>query len=184
MTGRGLTAHRRGAYNRLAEPRWGDPIDTTHSRRSGGRWNAPGAFGVLYLNDSLEMARAQVRHKLRGQPFGVEDLEPSRQHVLVPIEVEECRVRDCASEAGVFAVGLPASYPHDEHGTPVEHDRCQPIGAAARAAGLDGVACRSAAAGANRREELALFEEAVPRLVSAGEPVPFAEWYLEEVAEP
>lgn len=182
MAADAIAVRRGGLYHRLAEPYWDDPIATGCARAAGGRWNPPGRFGALYLNDSVELARAQADHKLRGQPFGVEDLEPSRQHVLVPVTVGACEVRDCASEAGLLAVGLPASYPADERGGSVGHERCQRIAAAAHAAGLDGVGCRSAAAGAAGREELALFEEAASRLARADEAIAFAEWYLEQPA--
>ncbi|MGH2997143.1 MAG: hypothetical protein ACRDM9_12585, partial [Gaiellaceae bacterium] len=60
----GRTIRRGGPYNRLAEPSWSDPLDTSYSRRRGGRWNPPGSFGALYLNRDLRIARLQVQHKL------------------------------------------------------------------------------------------------------------------------
>ena len=53
----GLTVRRGGACNRLAEPHWADPLDTSFTREHGGRWNAPGAFGMLYLNRTERLAR-------------------------------------------------------------------------------------------------------------------------------
>ena len=49
---------RGGRYYRVCGPDWDDPSDTAYRRIGGGRWNAPGAFGALYLNENLEGARA------------------------------------------------------------------------------------------------------------------------------
>jgi RES domain-containing protein len=167
----GRTARRGGAYNRLAEPAWADPLDIGFARERGGRWNAPGTYGVLYLNGSPAVARAQARHKLAGQPFGIEDLDESEQHDLVDVEVPEGDYLDCVTAAGLEAVGLPASYPRA-----VGHAECRPVGAAARDAGRPGVACRSAAA--PEGEELAVFDIAVGGVVLTGRRA-FADWFYD-----
>jgi len=173
----GETARRGGAYNRLAEPAWSDPLDIGFARERGGRWNAPGSYGTLYLNGSLAVARAQARHKLAGQPYGVEDLDESEQHDLVAVDVPDGDYLDCVTDAGLRAAGLPASYPLRPDGGAVEHPQCRPVGAAARDAGRPGVACRSAAAGAPAGdEELAVFDTAAAGVVMTGR-VPFAAWY-------
>jgi hypothetical protein len=173
----GRTARRGGAYNRLAEPAWSDPLDTGFALDRGGRWNAPGSFGTLYLNRSLELARVQVRHKLAGQPYGIEDLDESEQHDLVQVDVPEAAYLDCVSRAGLEAVGLPVGYPQHQDGSLVEHAECRPVGAAAREAGRPGVACRSAAAGAPAgAEELAVFDNAAPAVAMTGR-LAFADWY-------
>jgi RES domain-containing protein len=167
----GRTARRGGAYNRLAEPAWADPLDIGFARERGGRWNAPGTYGVLYLNGSPAVARAQARHKLAGQPFGIEDLDESEQHDLVDVEVPAGDYLDCVTDAGLEAVGLPASYPRA-----VGHAECRPVGAAARDAGRPGVACRSAAA--PEGEELAVFDIAAGGVVMTGRRA-FADWFYD-----
>jgi hypothetical protein len=168
----GRTARRGGAYNRLAEPAWSDPLDTGYARERGGRWNAPGTYGVLYLNGSPAVARAQARHKLAGQPFGIEDLDESEQHDLVDVDVPEGDHLDCVTDAGLEAVGLPVTYPRA-----VGHAECRPVGAAARDAGRPGVACRSAAAPA-AGEELAVFDTAAAAVVMTGRRA-FADWFFD-----
>ena len=74
------------------------------------------------------------------------------------------------------AVGLPATYPLDEHGSPVPHEVCQPVGRAARDAGLPGMACRSAAPAAPPGgEELARFGRGEP--LTPLEIRLFADWF-------
>lgn len=165
-----------GAYIRLAEPGWENPLDTSHSKRTGGRWNAPGGYGVVYLNASDEIARLQVAHKLAGQPFGVEDLDPAEQHDLVRVEVADREGLDCVTADGLAAVGLPVSYPRDDAGEVISHDRCQPIGAEARNDGLAGVLCRSAAGRDEHDHELAMFDSAADA-VTQTERLPFDQWY-------
>jgi hypothetical protein len=173
----GLRVRRGGAYNRLAEPEWENPLETAFSKRAGGRWNAPGAYGVLYLNASERMARIQVQHRLAGQPYDVEDLDPAAQHDLVEVEVTETEALDLVSDRGLDAVGLPAGYPLDADG-PIAHERCHPIGQAAYDAPLPGIACRSAATGAARTdEELAVFDRDAG-LVSETARRSFTDWYL------
>jgi hypothetical protein len=50
-----------------------------------------------------------VQHKLRGQPYGVEDLDESEQHDLVSVQVPERDWLDCVSVPGLEAVGLPVT---------------------------------------------------------------------------
>lgn len=174
----GRTIRRGGAYNRLAEPSWADPLDTTYSKALGGRWNPPGSFGVLHLNRGLRMARLQVQHKLRGQPYGVEDLDEDEQHDLVTVDVEERAWLDGVTDAGLEAVGLPASYPRHSNGRPVRHETCQPIGQAAFDDGRPGIACRSAATGATSDdEELGIFDRNRATAVHMTGREPFAEWF-------
>jgi RES domain-containing protein len=173
----GETARRGGAYNRLAEPAWADPLDISFSKAAGGRWNAPGSYGMLYLNASVAVARAQAQHKLAGLPYGIEDLDESEQHDLVEVAVADGDFLDCVTEAGLEAVGLPASYPRHPDGRPVTHPECRPVGAAARADLRPGVACRSAATGAPADEEaLAVFDTHAGGVVTTGR-VPFADWW-------
>jgi len=174
----GRTLRRGGRYNRLAEPAWADPLDTSYSKQRGGRWNPPGAFGVLYLNRDLRMARLQVQHKLQGQPYGVEDLDETEQHDLVSVEVGERDWLDCLTTPGLEAVGLPATYPRHPNGRPVRHANCQAVGRATFDDGQPGIACRSAAAGATRTdEELGVFDGDADTGVRMTSRQPFAEWF-------
>jgi hypothetical protein len=173
----GRTIRRGGGYNRLAEPSWDDPLDTTYSKERGGRWNPPRIFGVLYLNRDLRTARLQVQHKLRGQPYGVEDLDADEQHDLVTVDVDERAWLDCITDAGLEAVSLPRSYPRHANGRPVRHETCQPIGRAAYDGGRPGIACRSAAADATSvDEELAVFDRDAAAVRMLGRQ-PFSEWF-------
>jgi hypothetical protein len=174
----GRTIRRDGSYNRLAEPSWADPLDTSYSRQRGGRWNAPGSFGVLYLNRNLRVARLQVQHKLRGHPYGVEDLDEAEQHDLISLEVAERDWLDCVTIPGLEAVGLPATYPRHANGRPVRHADSQPIGGAAFDDGRPGIACRSAVTGAlPTDEELAVFDRDADNGVGMTGRQPFAEWF-------
>jgi hypothetical protein len=175
----GLTVRRGGALNRLAEPHWSDPLDTGLSMHHGGRWNAPGGYGVLYLNTSERMARLQAEHKLAGHPYDIEDLDPESQHDLVDVDVKDTDVLDLVSDAGLVAVGLPSTYPVDSGGRPIGHARCHPVGQAAYDEPLPGIACRSAAGGATADdEELAIFDRDVAALVTMTGRRPFGDWYL------
>jgi hypothetical protein len=174
----GETVRRGGAYNRLAEPAWTDPLDTSYSKARGGRWNPPGAFGALYLNRDVRVARLRVEHALADQPYGVEDLDEAELHDLVELEVPDQAWLDCVSDSGLAAVGLPASYPRHPGGSPVEHPECRPVGQAAFNRGLPGLACRSAAHGATAAdEELAVFARAgAPTVTMTGRRA-FADWF-------
>jgi hypothetical protein len=174
----GRTVRRGGAYNRLAEPDWRDPLDTRFSKENGGRWNAPGSYGVLYLNATERVARLQVDHKLDGHPYGIEDLDPSEQHDLLDVAVTETDALDLVSDDGLRAVDLPTSYPLDARGRPLGHERCRPVGQAAYDEPLPAIGCRSAAAGAaTTDEELAVFDRDCGLVAQAGRRT-FADWYL------
>lgn len=175
----GQTVRRGGPCNRLAEPHWADALDASYSKRAGGRWNAQGSYGVLYLNAAERMARLQVEHRLAGQPYDIEDLEPSAQHDLVEVDVAETDALDLVSAAGLAAVGLPASYPRDALGHPIGHAQCHPIGQAAYDEPLPAIAYRSAATGAGiHDEELAIFDREVAERVTQTGRRTFNDWYL------
>jgi hypothetical protein len=178
----GRTIHRDGSYNRLAEPSWTNPLDTKYSKR-GGRWNPPDTFGVLYLNRDVRTARLQVLHKLRDQPYGIEDLDEAELHDLVSVEVEERQWLDCITNEGLRSAGLPETYPRHPNNRPVRHETCQPVGQAAFEDGKPGVACRSATADALRTdEELAVFDRDTGAAVRLIGRQPFPEWFWNSVA--
>ena len=158
-----LLVTRGGVYVRVADPDWDDPLSGAFAKARGGRWNAPGAFPVVYLNADERVARANVLHRFDGLPYGPEDLEPSAAPALVSTVVPEDEFVDVISEAGCEAVGLPPTYPVDEDGAPVPHEACRPVGQEAWVAGLPGIACRSAAPAAPLGgEELAWFDRGEP----------------------
>ena len=166
---------RGGSYLRVADPAWEDPLSGDYARNRGGRWNPPGSFGVIYLNATVPVARAQVRDKLGVRGIQPEDLEADQGPTLVHTTVPETEYVDAVTDAGLAALGLPETYPLDDHGVPVEPEVCQPIGRSAWDAGEGGIACRSAAESAPAgSEELAYFAR---RSLHADAIEDFADWY-------
>jgi hypothetical protein len=165
---------RDGSYLRVADPGWSDPLSGAYSRARGGRWNPPGGFEVVYLNRTVEVARAQVRRKLGPLAIGPEDLDPESAPVLVATEVPAAAYVDAVSEEGIRSLGLPESYPQDDEGEIVEHAECQPIGVEAKESGEPGIAARSAAGLPSPGEELAYFGA---NALEEGERRAFAEWF-------
>lgn len=159
----------------MADPAWADPLDPRFSQRSGGRWNPPGSFPILYLNADAETARARVDRKFAGLPYGPLDLRPDRRPILVSTLVPEQRFVDVVTEQGCRAAGFPATYPLHPNGREVSHRRCQSVGVLARERGLPGIACRSAAR--REGEELAWSIERAPAPTARSA---FDEWYWEQ----
>ena len=167
---------RRGRYLRVADPHWIDPLDGRYAAQHGGRWNAPGRFPVVYLTRGLPGARAYVRKKFEGRPYGPELLAPTDAPVLVETDLPDDRYVDVVSAAGCQAVGLPKTYPLDVVGEPLPWSRCQPIGQRAWDAGELGIACRSAL-GRAAGEELAWFQREGRARLPMRRRLPFEEWY-------
>lgn len=166
---------RGGDYLRIADPGWSNPLSPEYARRRGGRWNPPGSFGAVYLNASVEVARAQLRHKLEPRGIRPEDLEPDQGPVLVHTHVPHERYVDAINEKGLAALGLPATYPMEDGGRPIQHADCQPIGQQAWDAGERGIACWSAAETAPPgAEELAFFARRALERHSSDR---FVDWY-------
>lgn len=114
---------------------------------------------MLYLNQTVHLSRMFVAHKLRGEPYGPEDLDPESGPILVDVELAPAAYVDVVSDVGCLAVGLPSSYPADGSGDLIPHSVCWPIGQEAWHQGEKGVACRSSTRGASRSdEELAWFQ--------------------------
>lgn len=135
----------RHEWLRVADPAWHDPIDTSHSVTTGGRWNPPRTWAALYLSYDLDTARLQIVRMLEGTPFEPDDLaDDAYDLVTVTLPTQQAAL-DVVGDAGVAAVGLPATYPSTPTGERITHDTCWPIAAEAHDAGLDGVWCRSAA---------------------------------------
>jgi RES domain-containing protein len=130
---------RGGAYLRVCGRTWIDPLDTAYSRRYGGRWNVPGAFGMLYLCANKAVAAAFVRVNFAGEIATLMDLQPDVLPDLLEVDVRSAQFVDATSDAGLRALGLPTSYP-----VGVGWEQCQQIGQRVYTAGERGIACRSA----------------------------------------
>ena len=163
---------RGGTYYRVCDPSWVNCVDTSYSKRNGGRWNPPGAFGALYLNASIAAAVANARRALRlqfGDAITFDDLQDAMRPELARIKVRQHEFVDAISDSGLRALGLSSDYP--EH---CAREECQRIGALAHAAGEAGIAARSAPA--PDEEELAIFENYAKLQKLEGRD-PFAAWY-------
>jgi hypothetical protein len=173
-------ARRSGRYLRVCDPSWSDPLDTTFSSQHGGRWNAQGAFGVLYLNATITVAAANARRNYEGEIATLFDLQPGARPDLQLVDVREAAFVDIVTPAGVRAARLPASFPHG-----VSHATCRRIGARAYAAGENGIAARSnadATATTFIGEELAVFDTAL-KLVARKKRIAFDQWYPVETPQ-
>lgn len=161
---------------RVTDASWDDPLDPSFAQRHGGRWNPPGSFPALYLNEDLETARSQITHMLEGSPVDPEDLDAP--YVLVTVSLPRSQIAaDAVTDEGLDALGLPPTYPLFD-GALVSHDECQPIGAAVKLAGLRGVHARSAATPDGVGRELAWFParpSSKARRVASDRP--FADWW-------
>lgn len=125
-------------------------------------------------------ADLQITRRLRGMPFSYDDLDPDTMPDLVEVDVRETTVCDCRTARGLRAVALPVEYPTGGTCQPVPWDRCRAVGAQVVAAGLDGIAARSAAPGALHRDaELVLFTDRAPA-VRAVSTQRFRDWYMGE----
>jgi hypothetical protein len=166
---------RGGEYLRVADRSWREPLSGEHARIRGGRWNSPGAFGVVYLNASIEVARAQVRHRLERRGIRPEDILVDEGPVLVHTTVSEGDYVNAITDAGLRALRLPVTYPLDPQGRVIPHSACQPIGQRAWDARERAIACRSAAASAPASgQELAYFGR---RGLRVRETQLFTDWY-------
>jgi hypothetical protein len=174
-----VTLHVRqdGVFLRVVDPDWADPLDPTYAARRGGRWNPPGTFGVVYLCADRTVARANVLRLFADLPYGPEDLDPDRAPQLVEVDVEPSRYVDAVSDPGLRSLGLPTSYPLDETGAVVAHDRCQLIGARLHREGEPGIAARSAAPAAGGGSELAWFAAPGRQPLQPIARLAFTEWF-------
>ncbi len=166
---------RGGPYVRVCDATWRDCADTEPSKRFGGRWNARGRFGVLYLCASRAVAAANARCAYeRDGRYTLFDRRPDRRPHLQVFTVAQTRFVNAVTPAGIAALGLPATFPFQ-----VTYAACRPIGAGAYDEGELGIASRSAAEATRENvvgEELALFDSALS-LVTAGQRLAFNAWY-------
>jgi RES domain-containing protein len=169
------TIVRGGPYYRVCDPRWINPSDTSYSKASGGRWNPPDrngrpGFGALYLNATLDVARANARrHAMLTFSISLEELLPDLQPDLQAYAITDSSFVDAVSDDGISLLGLAASYPVD-----IPHPPCQGIAEAVYADDHHGIAVRSAVTDG---EELVLFDRAVPTIAVEGTRRAFTAWY-------
>lgn len=148
----------RHQWLRIAEKGWKDPLDPSFAATLGGRWNPPGSFPTLYLNEDLVTARFNLRLFVSGWPYEPEDLQNAGGPVLVHATLPRAqRVVDGHTPEGLLALGLPVTYPLDRKKRVIPHAVCQPIGKAVFHAKLRGVRARSAAVPEGAGRELAWF---------------------------
>lgn len=170
-----MTAHieRGGTYYRVCGPDWDDPVDTRYGAEFGGRWNAPGTFGVLYLNPNLKVARANAMLFLKrqlGPGVQPEDVADDYLPDAVSISVTRSDFADAVSTTGRRALGLAARYAPGKGYLP-----CRAAGARLYREAESGIATTSAVAADH--EELAIFDRRVPHLTRVGRRRRFAGWY-------
>lgn len=167
----------RKEWLRVADESWNDPLETSFAQRFGGRWNPPNSFPVLYLNEDVETARAQISRMLEDSPVRPEDLDPP--YVLITATLPSRQVvADAVTDVGLEALGLPATYPKDATGATIPHATCQPVGVEVKTQNLRGVHARSAATPDGTGRELAWFparpsSSATP----VGDALPFSKWW-------
>lgn len=71
-------------WHRICEASWADPLDATFAEAHGGRWNPPGSWRTLYLNEDLVTARLNLDLFIAGWPYEPEDLnDTSGPHLAV-----------------------------------------------------------------------------------------------------
>ena len=164
-------------WYRVADEKWGDPLDPTFAQRHGGRWNPPKSHPTLYLNEDVDTARAQIQRMLEDSPVRPDDLDPPYVLVMATLPSRQV-VADAVTDVGLDALGLPATYPIDDDGAAIPHATCQPIGSVVKDEGLRGVHTRSAATIDGTGRELAWFPARRSSQATAfGDPLPFSEWW-------
>lgn len=165
-------------WHRICEAGWRDALDDTFARARGGRWNPPGSWRTLYLNEDVVTARLNLDAFVAGWPYAPEDLDDATgPHLAVATLPRDQVVADVHTPEGVAAVGLPPTYPTDAAGAPVPRRDCQRVGERVRAAGLRGVRCRSAQAPRGAGRELAWFPATARSRAHLVERMPFAAWF-------
>lgn len=110
-------------FLRVAAPEWQDPLDAHPAAAAGGRWNPPASFPTLYLNGDVATARMQLERLVEGTPFTTDDLDDGAYLLVAATLPRNQTCADAVSAAGLRRLGLPESYPLDEAGEPVGHDR-------------------------------------------------------------
>jgi RES domain len=154
------TVIRSGPYYRVirVEAPVSTRLDPAFSLRNGGRWNAPGSFGALYLFADLVGARILATIRLQEQGMRPEHMKAGEGPVLCEVVVPRDGYVDLVTDSGCRAAHLPSTYPTGYIGR-AGHVPCQRIGQRAYDEQHPGIACRSAMEDAwPPVEELARFD--------------------------
>jgi hypothetical protein len=163
---------------RIADPGWSNPLDPSYAKRHGGRWNSPGSYPTLYLNEDKVTARMNLRSFIAEWPYEPEDLRSDTGPVLVSATLPRAQnVCDMHTPEGVQAAGLPKTYPFDSNGKLIPRRRCQSIGAKVKLAGLRGVRSRSAQSRDGAGRDLAWFPATRRSVASPPTTLTFEQWY-------
>ena len=92
---------RRGElYFRVADPNRRNPLDGSYAAKSGGRWNPPNSFPVVYLNRDIRVARANVAGKFLGCEISVSPrlfVRPFLRQLPVSLVLRAPEKRACES---------------------------------------------------------------------------------------
>ena len=165
---------------RIANPAWANPLDPHFAQQQGGRWNPPGSFPALYLNEDMGTARLNLYAFIGKWPYEPEELRDDTGPMLVGCSLPRRQiVCDVCSPSGIRAVGLPNTYPLDKDGSLVSHARCQSIGVRVKAARLRGVRARSAQSRDGTGRELAWFPTSARSLARQAQTLAFTTWFWE-----
>jgi len=167
---------------RVADPAWADPLDPGYAAAVGGRWNPPGSYPTLYLNEDLNTARAQVTALFADTPVEPDDLDDGFDLVVATLPRSQ-EVANAHEDEGLLELGLPETYPRYRNGRPVRHDVCQPIGQAVYEAGLRGVHARSAVTEDGSGLELAWFPARESSRATLLRRLPYRDWWYRASGE-
>ncbi len=171
----------RRVWWRIADKGWKNPLDARFAQARGGRWNPPGSFASLYLNEDRATARRNLRHFIARWPYEPEDLRANNGPVLVGASLPRGQeVCDAHTAAGIRALGLPKTYPLTAAGERVGHGRCQALGRRIQSSGLRGVRCRSAQCAGHAHRELAWFPATARSRATRVETLGFEDWFWGE----
>lgn len=163
---------------RIAEAGWRNPLDPGFAQGRGGRWNPPGSFPTLYLNEDQVTARLNLRRFIADWPYEPEDLRSDSGPVLVGARLpRNQKVCDAHTPTGIEALGLSATYPFDRRGKAVAHSRCQEIGRDVKQANLRGVRARSAQSRDGAGRELAWFPASARSRAQRVSLLRYENWY-------
>jgi len=118
-----------------------EPLDSSQAMAAGGRWNRPGSFPVLYTGSAVEVVKAFVDWHATYYGLPLTARPPDQLPDLIVLSFT-ATLADAVNDAGLVHYGLPSTYPSGF--PPQDHTATQPIGHAIFAAGLPGIAARSA----------------------------------------
>ncbi|HEX9900535.1 MAG TPA: RES family NAD+ phosphorylase [Candidatus Methylomirabilis sp.] len=109
-----------------------EPLSVEGSLQHGGRYNPLGAFGAMYCGENPAVCAAEIRRRAQHHP--------APRYRLARIHIDLHRVLDLTAPATLAALGLRAEDLVTDNWEPTQR-----LGAAARAAGFEGLLVPSAA---------------------------------------